>query len=298
MSQKVIARAAEIIHSRTAEVNKGAGVTISLLDHEGYPTTSTTSISKAEGIGQILFAVSFDSNKAKRAMECKRASVCISDDDYENGAYYNITLVGDVEIVNEPGIKKEVWFDGLEEYFAGGVNDPNYCVLRFTTKRYNLWVDFEEEARGSFDEAPQKSSAPRFEPILIYNNGQCGDAIKLYEKAFGAVVTNITLYSESNPENLKYEENQKDYIMNAQLKIGKQTILVCDDVTDNTKSGDQLQMVMEFDTDDEVKAAYNTMLEGATNLIPPHNAGYSPCVACLSDKFGIPWQMMVWHGYK
>ncbi|MCL2865582.1 MAG: pyridoxamine 5'-phosphate oxidase family protein [Lachnospiraceae bacterium] len=152
MSTKAIKKAEEIIKSKTAEVNMGLGVTLSLLDHEGYPTTSTLSISKADGIRQITFAVTLDSNKAKRAKENSRASVCIFDDDYESGAYYNITLVGDVEVATDMETKKETWYSGLEEHFPnGGINDPNYCILKFTTKRYNLWVDIEEEeTTGSF----------------------------------------------------------------------------------------------------------------------------------------------------
>ena len=151
MNEKAIARAEEIIKSKTAEVNMGAGVTLSLLDHEGYPTTSTLSISKAEGIRQLTFTVALDSNKAKRAKANSRASVCIFGDDFEGGAYYNITLVGDVEILTDPEIKKAAWYQGLECHFPGGADDPNYCVIKFVTKRYNLWVDVEEdETVGSF----------------------------------------------------------------------------------------------------------------------------------------------------
>jgi general stress protein 26 len=48
-------------------------------------------------------------------------------------------------------MKKETWYEGLEEHFPNGVADPNFCVLKFTTKRYNLWVDAQEdETTGSF----------------------------------------------------------------------------------------------------------------------------------------------------
>jgi general stress protein 26 len=151
MSEKAIAKATEIIKSKTAEVNMGAGVALSLIDHEGYPSTSSISIAKADGIRQITFGVSLDSNKAKRVKENSRASICIFDDNFEGDAYYNITLVGDIEIVTDAETKKETWYQGLDEHFANGADDPNYCVLRFTTKRYNLWVDMESEAvTGSF----------------------------------------------------------------------------------------------------------------------------------------------------
>ena len=152
MSQTAITKAETIIKSKTAAENMGVGVTLSLLDHEGYPTTSTLSIANADGIRQLTFGVSLDSNKAKRVKNNSRASVCIFDDNFEGDAYYNITLVGDMEILTDPATKKENWYEGLENHFPnGGIDDPNYCVLKFTTKRYSLWVDMNEaETTGSF----------------------------------------------------------------------------------------------------------------------------------------------------
>jgi len=151
MNEKVIAKAAEIIRSKSSEVNMGAGVALSLIDDEGYPTTSSVSIAKSDGIRQITFCTTMGSNKAKRAMACNRASICIFDDkydeNYEESSYYNITLVGTIEVVTDLETKKEMWYEGMEEH-CSGPEDENYCVLRFTTKRYNLWVDLGEEIAG------------------------------------------------------------------------------------------------------------------------------------------------------
>ena len=157
MNKEVIVKASEIIKSKTAAENMGAGVALTLMDSEGYPTTSCISISKAGGIREILFGIGLSSNKGKRAKESTHASVCLFDDDYENGSYYNITLVGDVEIITDPEVKKEVWYEGLAEHFEQGATDPNYAVLRFITKRYNLWVDLGEEIEGGFDEDEGKA---------------------------------------------------------------------------------------------------------------------------------------------
>ena len=151
VSKEVIAKASEIIKSKTAAENMGAGVALTLIDSEGYPTTSCISISKADGIGEILFGIALSSNKGKRAKKCTRAAVCLFDDDYESGLYYNISLVGDVEIISDPVVKEEVWYEGLAEHFEQGVTDPDYAVLRFSTKRYNLWVDLGEEVKGDFN---------------------------------------------------------------------------------------------------------------------------------------------------
>jgi general stress protein 26 len=43
--------------------------------------------------------------------------------------------------LTDPDIKKELWYDGWEYHFSG-TEDPNYCVLKFTSKRYNLFLDY------------------------------------------------------------------------------------------------------------------------------------------------------------
>ena len=151
MNKEIIAKASEIVKSKSTEgVHIGAGIALTLIDNDGYPTTSCVSISKANGISEILFGGSLSSNRFKRARECSRASICIFDDDYEGGSYYNITLVGDVEIVTDPDVKKNVWHDEMYgEHFEQGINNPDFAVLRFTTKRYNLWVDMGDELAGS-----------------------------------------------------------------------------------------------------------------------------------------------------
>ena len=155
MSKEIIAKASGIIKNKSTEGKHiGAGIALTLIDSDGYPTTSCVSISKANGISEILFGIGLNSNKAKRAKECAHASICVFDDDYEGESYYNITLVGDVEVVTDFNVKKDVWHDGMYgEHFEQGINDPDFAVLRFTTRRYNLWVDLGDTVEGYFERA-------------------------------------------------------------------------------------------------------------------------------------------------
>lgn len=138
MNQEIIARAGEIVGKTTRETGYCA---LSLIDLDGYPTTSTISASKVDGIHWITFCTGLNSPKADRIRKCNRASVCF------NSIEYNITLVGTIEILTDPDVKKEMWYDGLTQHFSGP-DDSNYCVLRFKTERYNLLVDW-KEARGA-----------------------------------------------------------------------------------------------------------------------------------------------------
>ena len=139
MNEEIIVRAGEIIAKKTGGGNEGYCI-LALIDKDGYPTASTISASKAEGINWITFCTGLGSNKADRIKQCSHDSVCF------NAIDHNITLVGTIEILTDPDIKKEMWYKGLEENF-NGPEDPNYCVLLFKTERYNLFVDW-KEAKG------------------------------------------------------------------------------------------------------------------------------------------------------
>ncbi len=137
MNDEIICRADEIIAQNIGEKTY---CSLSLIDLEGYPTVSTITASKADGIRWLAFCTGLGSDRIKRIAQCNKASVCFNSDEY------NITLVGVIEVITDPEVKKEMWYNGLANHFSGP-QDPNYCVLYFRTERYNLLVDW-KEAKG------------------------------------------------------------------------------------------------------------------------------------------------------
>ena len=140
MKLEIIRRAGEIVAQNTGE---GTYCTLALLDAEGYPTASTITASQSDGIRWLTFGTGLGSNKAKRVERCGRASVC-----FNRGGDHNITLVGKIEIVTDATIKREMWYGALAHHFSGP-DAPGYCVLRFTTERYNLFVEWQPEVAGT-----------------------------------------------------------------------------------------------------------------------------------------------------
>ena len=147
MDRETILKAGEIIAKNTAQ---GAAVgaepycVLALIDENGDPTASAVTPAKAEGIAWMTFCTGFQSNKAKRVAPSDRASVCFC------GLDHNVTLTGRMEILTDEATKREMWYEGLMHHFSGP-DDPEYCVLRFTTERYNLLVDW-KEARGVYED--------------------------------------------------------------------------------------------------------------------------------------------------
>jgi general stress protein 26 len=54
-------------------------------------------------------------------------------------------IVGHMEVLVNEEIKTEIWREGDAMYYPLGVNDPDYCVLKFTGHKIRTYHDFRKE---------------------------------------------------------------------------------------------------------------------------------------------------------
>lgn len=132
---EAIERAAKIIEAKQDYIGEGMDgvVVLTLIDEDGYPTSSAASISKAEGIAWMSFLTDVDSNKVSRLLKNRKASVAVVTNSY------NINLVGTVEIIIEPEEKEKHWQPIYTQAYQSDFNDEESCVLKFVTERYSLF---------------------------------------------------------------------------------------------------------------------------------------------------------------
>lgn len=297
--QAIIARAAELINSRTDYIGEGmeGWVTLSLIDENGYPTSSTVSISKADGINWISFLSYTNGRIAKRIKNSNKACVCISSSEY------HISLTGTVEIITDPEIKKEHWQEIITKHYGADYNNPDWAVFRFTTETYNLFFASDDtEIRGKFKESKGFQSQ-KIVPMMLYA-GQANEAIDLYVKAFGAVVLEKLTYADMNSADMESEVKgeHKGLIGYSEVLVGEQIISLCDDSdafdkrTEMSGNAYLVDLLVHFDSDEELKAAYDLLTDGGTVTAPLVSQTYCTLTCALSDKFGGRWQLM--SGYK
>jgi len=124
-------------------------------------------------------------------------------------------------------------------------------------------------------------------------NGECEQALKLYEKVFNGQTTVLLYYSDAEPSNLPavLSDKEKDYVYHAEMIIGNQRFFFSDSL-DKIPCGKNLSVLVTFDCECDVKAAYAVLIDGGTVITPLTVTTYSTCFSSLVDRYGMRWELM------
>jgi len=130
-------------------------------------------------------------------------------------------------------------------------------------------------------------------PVLNLQ-GNCEEAIRLYEKAFETKADFILHYSDARKEDWDrpLTEKQKNMVYHAEMKIGSQRLMFSDIIEFELIQGNSFFLTITFETKEEVQKAYRILSEGSTILAPMSSTTYSSCVVSFIDKFGFRWGLM------
>jgi PhnB protein len=125
-------------------------------------------------------------------------------------------------------------------------------------------------------------------------NGQCEEAMALYEKAFGATIKFMMHYSDADERdwNKPLTDDQKKMIYHAEMFIGNQRLMLADIIEFDLSKGTSLFLTITFEDVAGVKQAYEVLEEGSTIVYPMVSTTYSSCFVSLIDKFGVRWALM------
>ena len=112
---------------------------ISSVDNEGYPCTKAMlAPRKREGIKTFYFTTNTFSLRVAHYKANPKASIYFCDAE----GFKGMMLRGTMEVLTDAASKEMIWRDGDEQYYPGGVTDPNYCVLKFTATDGRFYSDF------------------------------------------------------------------------------------------------------------------------------------------------------------
>ncbi len=122
----------EVISKLIKLISESETAVLSSIDENGYPRTIVMSNISAESLDTIYFATGTHSKKVKHYLENPKAGVSYND---------GISLIGEVEVIEDNKLKGELWQESFIEHFPKGETDPDYCVLKFTSKSALVYID-------------------------------------------------------------------------------------------------------------------------------------------------------------
>jgi PhnB protein len=134
---------------------------------------------------------------------------------------------------------------------------------------------------------------PIVTPVINFQ-GNCEEAIHLYEKAFETKADFILHYSDAKKEDWDrpLTTKQKAMVYHAEMKIGTQRLMFSDIIEFELIKGNSFFLTVTFETKEQVQRAYLILSEGSTTLFPMRSTTYSSCTVSFIDRFGFRWGLM------
>lgn len=115
---------------------------ISSVDSDGFPNTKAMlPPRRREGIKFFWFTTNTSSMRVAQYRVNRNACIYFFDKRFFRG----VMLKGTMEVLEDAESKEMIWQEGDTMYYAKGVTDPDYCVLRFTAQTGRYYTNFNSE---------------------------------------------------------------------------------------------------------------------------------------------------------
>lgn len=125
---------------------------ISSVDCMGFPNTKAMlSPRKREGIKTFYFTTNTSSVRVGQYKDNENACIYFCDKRFFRG----VMLRGRMEVLEDEASRQMIWRNGDIMYYPQGVNDPDYCVLKFTAVDGRYYSNFHSEV-FNIDESSNK----------------------------------------------------------------------------------------------------------------------------------------------
>ena len=124
----------------------------------------------------------------------------------------------------------------------------------------------------------------------LHFNGNCKEAISLYEKAFNVKTDSVILNSDYAPVECKDD----DRIAHAVMYIHGQKVFLNDRFgKKNTLTDIAVNLIVTFKNKTDLLSCYDIMKEESITIDPLETLPYSSLAVQFIDKFGVQWGFMV-----
>ena len=115
---------------------------IGSIDTDGFPNLKAMLAPRQrEGLKEFWFTTNTSSKRVAQYRQNAKACIYFCDRRFFQG----VMLIGVMEVLEDATSKEMIWREGDTMYYAQGVSDPDYCVLKFTAHKGRYYHAFKSE---------------------------------------------------------------------------------------------------------------------------------------------------------
>jgi PhnB protein len=122
-------------------------------------------------------------------------------------------------------------------------------------------------------------------------NGNCEEAIKFYEKCFGAKIQVMIHYAGSPVQNMVKDQEWGDKVLHASLKIGDTMLLACDPPPSQYHKPSGFSVCLQIETAADAERIFKELSAGGQVQMDLQETFWALRFAMFNDRFGIPWMI-------
>lgn len=108
---------------------------IASVSGQGFPQIKCMLVLEHDGVRTQFFSTNYNSKRVRQFLANPKASVYYCDEAQFKGALFT----GTMEVCTDHETKAFLWREGFEGYYPKGVDDDDYCVLKFTADTVNYY---------------------------------------------------------------------------------------------------------------------------------------------------------------
>ena len=124
-------------------IDGSATAFVASVDEEGFPCVKAMLAPRVcEGLRTFYFTTNTHSLRVAHFRRNPQASIYFCSEQEFRG----VMLRGEMETLVDPQSRRLVWREGDTEYYPEGVDDPDYCVLRFTARDGRTYAGYASES--------------------------------------------------------------------------------------------------------------------------------------------------------
>jgi PhnB protein len=133
---------------------------------------------------------------------------------------------------------------------------------------------------------------PQLDTYILFN-GNCGEAMRCYERVLGGRIEALLTVGES-PMASQFPPAAASRVINARLRFGGNVLTGCDWMLPGPHPGfSGMRFMLTCRDEQEASRLFAELAESGLAEMPLQKTGWARAFGQLIDRYGLPWQIMV-----